>query len=100
MTEHRFTVTGLNYPDACAVIDRLKLSGIRCNLSCGSVSVYATPEQVPAMKEACSLYGGYLQGGVSAEYEDAVFQHGSLQGIESLKARTIAANKLLESHND
>ena len=91
----RFSAVGLNYPDACDLMDSLRAANIECNISAGAISIYGNADQFPMMKAICDFKGAVLQGGAPAEYEAAVLQSQSPETIERLRIKTIAANNLL-----
>lgn len=91
----RFSATGLNYPDACDLMDSLIAANIECNISAGAISIYGNADQLTTIKAICNSKGAVLRGGAPEEYETAVLQSQSPETIEKLKAMTIAANDLL-----
>jgi len=46
-----FNAEGLTYPDACALMDRLRSDGIECAVTVGGVRVYLSGSQFQAAKQ-------------------------------------------------
>jgi len=50
-----FNAEGLTYPDACALMDRLRSDGIECAVTVGGVRVYLSGSQFQAAKQNGSI---------------------------------------------
>jgi len=70
----RFTAQGLNYPDACQLINTLRLAGIEANITAGGVAVCPEPQQATQAQQICKDSGASFNAGYSAHQEDVMLR--------------------------
>jgi len=70
----RFTAQGLNYPDACQLINTLRLAGIEANITAGGVAVCPEPQQATQAQQICKASGASFNAGYSAHQEDVMLR--------------------------
>lgn len=78
-----FSAETNNYQNACNLIDRLELSGIRSNITAGGVAIHCQPDQVNTARCICGELGVSFSGGYTSHEQGVLLK--SPDGFEHLK---------------
>jgi hypothetical protein len=73
----RYSVWGITYDAACALMDELKAKNISSNITVGGLAIY--PENNTAaiiMQDLCVNYNTYASEGRTPKEEDILFRKG------------------------